>query len=54
MVGIIAAGPACELFGLQADAVAGYLAARREAPEVVRRFDAVRATARQLEPNRRP
>lgn len=39
-------GAAYELFGLQAEAVARYLAARRNAPEVVTSFDAVRATAR--------
>jgi cation diffusion facilitator CzcD-associated flavoprotein CzcO len=39
-------GAAYELFGLQADAMAGYLAARLEAPEVATRFDAVRASAR--------
>lgn len=39
-------GAAYELFGLQAEAVARYLAVRREAPEVGTRFDGVRATAR--------
>ena len=39
-------GAAYELFGLQAEAVARYLAARRNAPEVVSRFDRARATAR--------
>ncbi|NQW05510.1 MAG: NAD(P)-binding domain-containing protein [Acidobacteria bacterium] len=39
-------GAAYELVGLQADAVARYLAGRNDAPDVVARFDHVRATAR--------
>ncbi|HKJ01486.1 MAG TPA: NAD(P)-binding domain-containing protein [Longimicrobiales bacterium] len=39
-------GAAYEMFGLQAEAVAAYLAARRNAPEVAERFDALRANAR--------
>lgn len=39
-------GAAYELFGLQAEAVARYLAARDEGSDIAIRFDAVRATAR--------
>ena len=39
-------GAAYDLFGLQAESVARYLAARAEAPEVSARFDALRASHR--------
>jgi len=39
-------GAAYELFGLQAEIIAAYLEARERRPEVARRFDAARATAR--------